>query len=207
MASPARNGRIALGLALVVTTMAGLSYAAVPFYDWFCRVTGYGGATSRAAAPSGPVGEELLTIRFDANVQPGMPVIFRPVERSMRLRIGETGLAFYEFENLSDRTIAGTASFNVTPFSTGSYFDKIACFCFELQELAPGERVEMPVTFFVDPAMLQDAEARGVRNITLSYTMYPADPSPAREASAGQETPLATAALPASRDADKAIEN
>lgn len=195
------NRRLAFRLVGVVVVMASLSFIAVPFYSWFCRVTGYGGTTQVAEQAPDEVLDRMITVRFDANVAKDMPWQFRPMQREMKVRIGETGLAFYEFENLSDQPIAGTASFNVTPFSAGSYFDKIACFCFELQELAPGEKVEMPVSFFVDPEMLQDAEAKGVRNITLSYTMYPADPS------AGPKTPVATASLSASQDADKAIEN
>lgn len=191
--SDRRNRRLALGLAVVVPAMIGASYAAVPLYDLFCKVTGYGGTTNTAAAaPEGPARPEVVTIRFDANAQPGMPIAFRPMARTMKLHVGETGLAFYEMENLSDERIAATATFNVTPHSTGTFFDKIACFCFEMQELGPRERVEMPVTFFVDPAMLEDSEAGGVRTITLSYTMHPA------ALPAGQD--IATAASPASPD-------
>jgi cytochrome c oxidase assembly protein subunit 11 len=169
------NRTLALGLAAVVVLMVGASFAAVPLYDWFCRVTGYGGTTSVAVAPGGAVTDRWVTVSFDANTMPDMPWEFRPKQRSMRLRVGETGLAFYEAYNPTDGPIAGQAAFNVVPFAAGAYFDKIACFCFELQVLGPGERVDMPVSFFVDPAMLEDVEARGVTGITLSYTMYPAD--------------------------------
>jgi len=169
------NRRTALGLGAIVVVMAGLSFAAVPFYDWFCRVTGYGGTTAVAESGADAILERTITVRFDASTAPDMPWSFRPMERTMELRIGETGLAFYEAVNLSDEPVAGTASFNVAPYSAGSYFTKIACFCFELQVLSPGERVEMPVTFYVDPAMVDDPEAGGLHAITLSYTMHRAD--------------------------------
>jgi cytochrome c oxidase assembly protein subunit 11 len=188
----AGNTRVAGRLAGVVLGMLALSFAAVPFYDWFCRVTGYGGATTTAAAPAGPALAETVTVRFDANVAPGFEASFRPLQRTVEAPIGESILVFYEFANPTDRTIAGTASFNVAPYSTGAYFAKMACFCFELQTLGPGERVEMPVSFFVDPAMLEDREAKGVRAITLSYTMYAAEPS--AEATGGVP-PIAAAAL------------
>jgi cytochrome c oxidase assembly protein subunit 11 len=187
------NRSVAIGLASVVLVMVGASFAAVPLYSWFCKVTGYGGTTSVAAAPSdGPV-DRWVTVSFDANTAAGMAWSFRPEQRSLRLRVGETGLAFYEAYNPTDQPIAGQAGFNVVPFSVGAYFDKIACFCFELQVLQPGERIAMPVTFFVDPAMLDDLEARGVTDITLSYTMYPADLPEAAERS-GSGTPVKYAA-------------
>ena len=177
MGRPGSNGRTAVVLGAVVAVMVGASFAAVPFYSWFCRVTGYGGTTSVAEAggPAAGIAERTVTVSFDANTAPDMPWEFRPRQRSMELRIGETGLAFYEAYNPTSQPIAGQAGFNVVPFSVGGYFDKIACFCFEMQVLQPGERVEMPVTFFVDPSMLDDAETRGVTGITLSYTMYRAD--------------------------------
>ncbi len=183
-----RNGRLALRLGAVVTVMLGLSFAAVPFYNWFCRVTGYAGTTQVATAPAAEPVAETVTVRFDANTAPGMPWSFRPKVRTMQLRLGETGLAFYEAYNPTDVPVAGQASFNVAPFSAGGYFDKIACFCFELQVLQPGERVDMPVTFYVDPAMLEDPDAGGVTQITLSYTMHPAD-LPEELAAAGDAAP------------------
>ena len=170
-----RNGRTAAGLAVVVAVMVGLSYAAVPFYDWFCRVTGFGGTTSVAEAGADAMLERSITVRFDANTAPDLPWVFRPMERTMTVRLGETGLAFYEAVNTSDEPVAGSASFNVAPYSAGGYFTKIACFCFELQVLQPGERIEMPVTFYVDPAMVDDREAGGLTSVTLSYTMYRAE--------------------------------
>lgn len=156
----------------VVVLMASLSFAAVPFYNWFCRVTGYGGTPQVASVAPDRILDQTVKIRFDASVDQGMPWVFKPVVRSMDIRIGETGLAYYEAYNPTDRVIAGTASFNVFPDTTGGYFTKIDCFCFTQQVLQPGETVQMPVTFFVDPAMVDDPDAQFVREITLSYTFY-----------------------------------
>ncbi len=164
--------RTALQLAGVVAVMASLGFASVPLYDWFCRVTGYGGTTAVAAGESDEILDQTIRIRFDASKDRDMPWEFRPVQREMTVRIGETGLAFYEAYNPTDRPVAGTASYNVTPYSAGSYFSKIQCFCFEMQVLQPGERVQMPVTFFVDPEIVTDREAQYVHTITLSYTFY-----------------------------------
>lgn len=191
-----RNRNVGLGLAAVVALMVGASFAAVPFYSWFCRVTGYAGTPGVAAAPEAPgeVAGRTVTVHFDANSAPGMPWEFRPKQRTITLRLGETGLAFYEAYNPTDRVVAGQAGYNVVPFSVGGYFDKIACFCFELQVLGPGERVDMPVTFYVDPALLDDRETRDVTDITLSYTMYEADlPEGADTAALGNDTRLAAA--------------
>lgn len=174
---PARsNTRVAVVLAAVCGVMVGASFAAVPFYSWFCRVTGYGGTPSLAGAETPDILDREVTVRFDANISPGMPWEFRPMQRTMTLRLGETGLAFYEAYNPTDEVVAGQAGYNVVPYEIGSYFDKIACFCFDLQVLQPHERVEMPVTFYVDPAMLDDIESRGITEITLSYTMFRAEP-------------------------------
>lgn len=168
-----KNTRVALWLVAFVGLMVGASFAAVPFYTWFCKVTGYAGTTGRAEAlPEDQVLDRTVTVYFDANIAPDMPWEFRPKQRSVEIRIGETGLAFFEASNPTDEPIAGQAGFNVVPFSTGEYFDKVACFCFDLQVLQPGERIDMPVTFYVDPAMLNDRETRDVTDITLSYTMY-----------------------------------
>jgi len=171
-----KNARVALWLVAFVGVMVGASFAAVPFYSWFCKVTGYAGTTGRAEAPpADEVVDRTVTVHFDANIAPGMPWQFRPKQRSVEVKLGETGLAFFEAYNPTKEPIAGQAGFNVVPFSTGEYFDKIACFCFDLQVLQPGERIDMPVTFYVDPALLKDPEARDVTDITLSYTMYRAD--------------------------------
>ena len=169
MTPQARSGLMLTGVAV---TMAALSFAAVPFYDWFCRTTGFAGATVSADAAPGLILERKMQIRFDASLEAGMPWEFRPVQREMTLRVGETGLAFFEAHNPTDRVVAGTASYNVTPDSAGGYFTKIACFCFSEQVLQPGQTVQMPVTFFVDPAMMDDPEARFVHSITLSYTFH-----------------------------------
>ena len=169
---PGRTAAMAAGVAIL---MGSLAWASVPLYDWFCRVTGYGGATSVAEAGSGIVLDRTIRIRFDASLERGMPWEFRPVERVMELRIGETGLAFYEAYNPTDEPVAGTASYNVAPFEAGGFFAKIDCFCFELQVLQPGERALMPVTFFVDPEIVDDRDARRLRSITLSYTFHATD--------------------------------
>jgi len=160
-------------LVAVALVMVSLSFAAVPFYDWFCRVTGFGGTTSVATGASDVVLDQTILIRFDASVEAGMPWEFRaPEVRTMELRLGETALAFYTAYNPTDRAVAGTASYNVTPDSAGGYFAKIECFCFIEQVLQPGERVEMPVSFFVDPEILKDREGKFVKQITLSYTFH-----------------------------------
>ena len=156
----------------VVVLMASLSFAAVPFYDWFCRVTGFGGTTGVAESAPDTILDQTVVVKFDASIERGMPWEFRPVQREMTVRIGENALAFYEAYNPTDRVVAGTASFNVAPEAAGGYFDKIACFCFTEQVLQPGERVEMPVSFFVDPEMVKDPEGQFVKEITLSYTFY-----------------------------------
>lgn len=172
LSGPGRTAAMAAGVAFL---MGSLAWASVPLYDWFCRVTGYGGATSVAEAGSGVVLDRTIRIRFDASLERGMPWEFRPVEREMELRIGETGLAFYEAYNPTGEPVAGTASYNVAPFEAGGYFAKIDCFCFELQVLQPGERALMPVTFFVDPEMVDDRDAKHLRSITLSYTFHATD--------------------------------
>jgi len=169
------NGRTALALVGIVATMGALTWAAVPFYDWFCRTTGYGGTPNTADSGSAEILDETVTVRFDANTEPGMGWQFRPVQNEMTLKIGETGMAFYEAYNPTDHVIAGTASYNVAPDLAGNFFTKIQCFCFTEQVLQPGERVEMPVIFFVDPGIVDDRDAGGIRNITLSYTFYAAE--------------------------------
>lgn len=166
------NRRVVLWSLGLVGFMGALSFAAVPLYDWFCRVTGYGGTTTVAAAPGGEVLEQTIRVRFDASLERGMPWRFRPMQREVTLKLGEQALVFYEAHNPTDRPVAGTASFNVTPYAAGSYFAKVECFCFTEQVLAPGERVEMPVSFFVDPAILADREGKFVHTITLSYTFH-----------------------------------
>ncbi len=172
----------------VVVTMASLSFAAVPFYDWFCRVTGFGGTTSVAATGSDMVLDRTIKVRFDASLELGMPWRFKPVVPSMEIRIGENGLAFYEAHNPTSRPVAGTASFNVYPYAAGGYFTKVECFCFTEQVLQPGETVQMPVSFYVDPAMVEDREGRFVQEIVLSYTFHE---TPLPEDQAALEEPAA----------------
>ena len=169
---PRRTLALTIG---VVVLMASLAWAAVPLYDWFCRVTGYGGATGVASAGSDEVLDQTITVRFDASLARDMPWRFKPMQREMEIRIGETGLAFYEASNPTDRPVAGQASYNVAPFDAGGFFTKIDCFCFTEQVLQPGETVQMPVTFYVDPAIVADRDAKHVDRITLSYTFYEID--------------------------------
>ena len=159
----------------VVIIMGALAWASVPFYDWFCRVTGFGGATNVAESGSDVILDQTIKVRFDASLERDMPWAFKPEVREMEIRIGETGLAFYEAHNPLDVPIAGQAAYNVTPYEAGQFFDKIACFCFTEQVLQPGETVMMPVSFFVDPAIVDDREGQYVHTITLSYTFYQID--------------------------------
>ena len=167
--------RTAAQAAGVVVLMGSLAWASVPFYDWFCRVTGFGGATNVADAASDVVLDQTITVRFDASLARDMPWTFKPEVREMEIRIGETGLAFYEAHNPLDVPVAGQAAYNVTPYEAGAFFDKIECFCFTEQVLQPGETVMMPVSFFVDPAIVDDREGKHVHTITLSYTFYEID--------------------------------
>lgn len=159
----------------VVLLMGGLAWASVPFYDWFCRVTGFGGATGVSDVAPDEILNETITIRFDASKERDFPWDFKPMQREMELRIGETGLAFYEAYNPTDRPVAGSASYNVAPYDAGGFFTKIDCFCFESQVLQPGERVQMPVTFYVDPEIVNDRDAKYTHRITLSYTFHEID--------------------------------
>lgn len=159
----------------LVVVMGGLAWASVPFYDWFCRVTGFGGVTGVSEVAPDDVLDQTITVRFDGSLHSNMAWEFKPVEREMEVRIGETGLAFYEAYNPTDRPIAGSASYNVTPYQAGGFFNKIQCFCFEEQVLQPGERVEMPVTFYVDPEIVEDRDGKFIHTITLSYTFYEID--------------------------------
>ena len=151
------------------------SFAAVPFYNWFCKVTGYGGTPVLASGNSKTVLKDTIKVRFDGSKDADLKWDFSPVQHEVEIKIGETGLAFYEAYNPTNRAIAGQASYNVVPFSAGSYFTKIDCFCFEEQILQPGERVQMPVSFYIDPDIVTDREAKFVKSITLSYTFYEID--------------------------------
>ena len=178
-----RLGRDALVASLcgfVVVLMVGAAYAAVPFYNWFCRVTGFNGTTQVAtSAPASGAIARKIAVRFDANVGPGLPWKFEPEQTEIEIPIGQVVTVYYTVTNRSARTTVGQASYNVAPLTVGSYFQKINCFCFTEQTMAPGEKREMPVVFYVDPALAQDADNDGLNTITLSYTFYPVrDPSP-----------------------------
>ncbi|MDC1481670.1 cytochrome c oxidase assembly protein [Ascidiaceihabitans sp.] len=159
----------------LVVLMGGLAWASVPFYDWFCRVTGFGGTTGISSVAPDDVLEQTIKVRFDASLHSDMDWDFKPEVHEMEMRIGETGLAFYEAHNPTDRPIAGQASYNVTPYQAGYFFNKIDCFCFEEQVLQPGETAMMPVSFYVDPEIVTDRDAKYVHTITLSYTFYEID--------------------------------
>jgi cytochrome c oxidase assembly protein subunit 11 len=174
MAMEPKNKTVLQAVSLVVF-MGALAWASVPFYDWFCRVTGFGGITNTADAGSDEILDQTITIKFDASKDRDMPWDFKPMVREVELRIGETGLIFYEAYNPTDRPVAGQASYNVAPYQAGYFFNKIQCFCFEEQVLQPGERVEMPVTFYVDPEIVTDRDAKYTKEITLSYTFYEID--------------------------------
>ena len=177
--------RTALLAALFALAMIGLAYASVPLYRMFCQATGFGGTTGRAEAATLPGVEQLralggrtIKIRFDSNVAPGLGWDFAPRDRERSVKIGERSLTFFSATNATGRTVTGSATFNVSPDTAGQYFRKIECFCFTEQTLAAGETAQMPVTFFIDPAILDDPDAKKIDEITLSYTFFPVD-SPA----------------------------
>ena len=180
------NGRVAVLCVAFVATMIGVSFAAVPLYQLFCQVTGYGGTTQRVEQFSDTVLDRTITVRFDANTSSGLGWEFKPVQRSVELRIGETAQIAYEAVNIVDRPTMGQATFNVTPQAAGAYFNKIQCFCFTETELEPGESMEMPVVFFVDPRIVDAPETKNINTITLSYTFFPLDEEPVVEAAAGE---------------------
>lgn len=175
-----RIALIALGGALA---MLGLGFASVPLYRIFCQVTGFGGTTQRvdeAAASAVKVTNQRISVRFDGNVERGMPWRFGPEQTTQAMKIGDRKLAFFKAKNLSDKPITGVASFNVEPEQAGIYFNKIHCFCFDRQTLQPGQEVDMPVQYYVDPAIIDDPDTRDVEQITLSYTFHQADEQPAK---------------------------
>jgi cytochrome c oxidase assembly protein subunit 11 len=175
-----RDAAVASICGFVVVLMVGASYAAVPFYDWFCRATGFNGTTQVAtSSPTGAPLARTIAVRFDANVGPGLPWKFEPEQTEIQVRIGEVFTVFYKVTNQSARETTGAAAYNVAPLTVGAYFQKINCFCFTEQTMAPGEKREMPVVFYVDPALAADSENDGLNTITLSYTFYPVrEPAP-----------------------------
>ena len=173
---PQNHRTVAVLCAGLAVAMIGLAYASVPLYRLFCQVTGYAGTTQRVAAESTQMIDRLVTVRFDANIAPGLPWTFEAVSKPMTLKLGETAVAMYRATSTASGPTIGTAAYNVVPDQAGSFFNKLACFCFTEQTLAAGQSVEMPVQFFVDPAMATDSDGKRVREITLSYTFFPVTP-------------------------------
>ena len=170
---PSRHGITAAIVVLVVCGMVGLSYAAVPLYRAFCQATGFGGTTQVAHSAPAQEGVRRLTVRFDSNVGPGLPWTFQPETAEISVRTGETATVYYKVRNDAGRSITARAEYNVSPGVVGGYFDKISCFCFSEQTVGPNETVEMPVVFFLDPALENDKTLAAVDAVTLSYTFYP----------------------------------
>lgn len=170
-----QNARVALFAGIAAIAMVGAAFASVPLYSLFCQVTGYGGTTQVALGAAGEVLDREVTILFDANTGRGLPWEFEPVQRSLTLNVGESGLAYYRATNVSDRRVTGMATYNVAPYKAAPYFSKIECFCFTEQTLEPGESIEMPVLFFVDPLIAGERNLDDVHTITLSYTFFESD--------------------------------
>ncbi|MEO0543786.1 MAG: cytochrome c oxidase assembly protein [Pseudomonadota bacterium] len=183
------NARIALACVAFFSGMVGLAYASVPLYELFCRVTGYGGTTQQADVAPVDVIDREITVRFDANIGQGLGWEFAPGQRSVTMKIGELAQVNYLAENPLSRASTGTATFNVTPPSAGAYFNKMECFCFTETTLEPGESMEMPVVFFVDPDIVDKEEMDGINTITLSYTFFRVDDPEENVAQTIQNTP------------------
>jgi cytochrome c oxidase assembly protein subunit 11 len=173
--NPEKNRRVAFAVLSVFAGMVGLAYASVPLYRAFCQATGFGGTTQRADAAPNAATDKYLTVRFDANTAGSLGWKFQPVQSVMKVKIGEQNIAHYNATNLTDKETTGSAIFNVSPAEAGAYFNKIQCFCFTKQTLKAGESADLPVVFFVDPAILDDPDSKSVSEITLSYTFFPAD--------------------------------
>lgn len=173
---PAADIVVAAACGVFVALMVGAAYAAVPFYSWFCKVTGFGGTPQIATVAPAEISDRRMTIRFDSNVSSGLPWRFEPERNSIDLRIGEVATVYYKVTNESDRETGGQAAYNVTPTTAGAYFDKINCFCFTEQHLAAHESREMAVVFYVDPELTKDSDQDDLNTITLSYTFYPLRP-------------------------------
>jgi len=172
--STQKNRRTALVMLGVVAAMLGLAFASVPLYRMFCELTGFAGTPARAASAPGAVTGQI-GVRFDANIHPGLPWRFEPEQTTVRIQPGARTKIFYRAQNLSARTWTGQAVFNVSPDQVGKYFKKIQCFCFTEQTLKAGEKVDMPVVFFVDPAIKKNPDTKDIDEITLSYTFYPVE--------------------------------
>jgi cytochrome c oxidase assembly protein subunit 11 len=170
---PSSDIAVATACGAFVALMLGAAYAAVPLYSWFCRTTGFAGTPQIATAAPAEVSERRMTVRFDANVGAGLPWRFEPERNSIELKVGEVATIYYRVTNQSESATAGQAAYNVAPTTAGSYFDKINCFCFTEQRLAPHETRDMAVVFYVDPALARDSDQDDLNTITLSYTFYP----------------------------------
>jgi cytochrome c oxidase assembly protein subunit 11 len=181
-----RHRNVAFACVGFVGAMVGMSYAAVPLYEIFCQVTGYGGTTARVEQASDVILDQKIKIRFDANISPALGWEFAPKVREVEIAIGETAQMEYFAKSISQMNTHGQATFNVTPQSAGAYFNKVECFCFTETELKPGEVLDMPVVFFVDPDIVNYEETQGIKTITLSYTFFPY----------GDEKPVAAATAP-----------
>ena len=187
--APHRDVFVAFLCGGMVAVMVGLSFAAVPFYSWFCRTTGYGGTTQVAKAAPTQVGDRTVTVRFDSNVAAGLPWRFEPERRTIDVKLGQVVTVSYAVTNLTARVTAGQAGYNVSPPTIGRYFEKINCFCFTEQTMQPGEKRDMAVVFYVDPKLAEDSEQNNLDLITLSYTFYPVrvpDQAAAEGATAGK---------------------
>jgi cytochrome c oxidase assembly protein subunit 11 len=168
-----RDRAVAATCIAIVATMVGMAFASVPLYRLYCQATGFAGTTQRAEKPSTVVLDRTVTVRFDANVSPDLPWTFEPEQSKLEVKIGENTLAFYKAINNSDHPITGEAVFNVTPDAAGLHFNKVQCFCFTQQTLQPGQKADMAVSFYLDPAFVDDAETKNISELTLSYTFYP----------------------------------
>lgn len=167
-----KNRSIALGLLMVVVGMVALAYASVPLYRLFCQVTGIAGTTQQAAAAPEEIVARTVAVRFNTDTSEDLPWEFYPLQKEVTVRLGEEVTVNFEAINRGDATVIGTSVYNVTPLKVGSYFNKIQCFCFNEQALAPGEKKQFPVTFFVDPELANDVDMDDIRTITLSYTFF-----------------------------------
>ena len=182
-----RDAMVAAICGAVVALMVGASYAAVPFYNWFCRATGFNGTTQVAtSAPSSAPLARKIAVRFDSNVAGGLPWKFEPEQTEIEIKIGQVVTVYYNVTNQSARTTAGQAAYNVAPLTVGAFFQKINCFCFTEQTMGPGEKRQMPVVFYVDPALVKDSDNDGLNTITLSYTFYPVREQAARPVAASE---------------------
>jgi cytochrome c oxidase assembly protein subunit 11 len=191
-----RHRKVAVWCAAVVAGMVGAAYAAVPIYRMLCELTSFDGTPQRASAPSEVVLDQTMTIRFDANTAPGFAWTFEPEQRTVDVKIGETTLAFYRATNTSDRPVTGTSTFNVFPEQAAVFFNKLECFCFKEQTLEPGQSMDLPVSFFIDPRIVSDKDAGGTTNITLSYTFYAVVPKPGLAEKPAKAEPATPRAVP-----------